>query len=221
MSGHGPRVCELVRQTATHVLETGAPVLPLARPAQEYLDGATPLSADQPARLHTQLTVARAAHHRIARQSRRLTQGKAWSPGTIVNAYDPTLAPMCQGKRHCPAPCGRKPGMIAEPAAGFILARHLPVGHPRASRDGQPLVDKGAQAITRVSPRPAIHARAGDVACPDASLREALHQRGMRTVGIPNTVDPVPPAPTPEAVLRLLGAERCPRARTPCQVHLA
>ena len=120
----------LVRQTETHLLELGQPVLTLARAAQACLHGAPQLSAEQRARLDTQLTAALEAHHRIAHQSRRLTQGKALPHGKIVNADDPTIAPICQGKSHCPAQFGRKPGIIAEPAAGFIFALHLPVGNP-------------------------------------------------------------------------------------------
>ena len=120
----------LVRQTERQLLESGQLILPLARAAQKYVHGAPHLSEDQRARLHIQLTAALEAHHRIAHQSRRLTQGKALSHGKIVNAYDPTIAPICKGKSHCPTQFGRKPGILAEPAAGFIFALHLPVGNP-------------------------------------------------------------------------------------------
>jgi len=221
--GIGQVFVTLVRQTETHLLEMGAPVLPLARAAQEYLHGATPLSADQQARLHTQLTAALEAHHRIERQSRRLTQGKALSHCKIVNAYDPTIAPICQGKSHCLAQFGRKPGIIAEPAAGLIFALHLPVGNPTDASDVEPLVDNVEQAITRVRtrPTPAIHSLAGDLALNDAALREALHARGILTVGIPKTIDPRPPSPTPEDVLQSLDEADLHHLRTPSQVHLA
>jgi hypothetical protein len=112
---------------------------------------------------------------------------------TIVHAYDPTMAPMGNGNSHCPAPFGRTPGMIAEPAAGFIVALHLPVGHPSDTREGQPLGDKVPQAIAQMatSPRPAIPSLAGEVAFNAACLREALHQQEMLTVELPKTVDPV------------------------------
>lgn len=213
----------LVRQTETQLLELAHPILPLARAAQQRLHGATPLSEDQRARLDTQLTAALAAHQRIEHQSRRLTQGKAVAHCKIVNAYDPTIAPICKGKSNCPAQFGRKPGIIAEPAAGFIFGLHLPVGNPSDTSYVQPLVDKVQQAIARVatSPRPAIHSLAGDLAFNDASLREVLHQQGILTVGIPKTVEPLPLSPTPEDVLRLLHEGDLPRARTPCQVDLA
>jgi hypothetical protein len=113
--------------------------------------------------------------------------------------------------------------MFAEPAAGFIFALHLPVGNPSNASYVQTLVDKVQQAIARIAtyPRPAVHSLAGDLAFNDASLREALHQQGILTVGIPHTVDPLPPSPTPVDVLRLLSKADLPRARTPCQVQLA
>jgi hypothetical protein len=213
----------LVRQTERQLLEMGEPVLTLARAAQECLHGAPQLSEDQQARLDTQLTVALEAHRRIAHQSRRLTQGKALPHCKIVNAYDPTIAPICKGKSNCPAQFGRKPGIIAEPAAGFIFGLHLPVGNPGDTRYAEPLVDHVQQAIARVAtfPRPAIHSLAGDLAFNDAALREVLHQQGILTVGIPKTVEPLPPSPTPEDVLRLLNEENLPQALTPCQVDLA
>ena len=185
----------LVRQTERQLLESGQLILPLARAAQECVHGAPHLSEDQRARLHTQLTAALEAHHRIAHQSRRLTQGKALSHCKIVNAYDPTIAPICKGKSNCPTQFGRKPGIIAEPAAGFIFALHLPVGNPSDAGYVEPLVDKVEQAIARVRTRPipTIHALAGDLALNNAALREALHARGILTVGIPTTVDPLPP----------------------------
>jgi hypothetical protein len=213
----------LVRQTERQLLALGEPVLPLARAAQARLHGAPQLSEEQRERLTTQLTAALAAHHRIEQQSRRLTQGKAVTHCKIVNAYDPTIAPICKGKSNCPAQFGRKPGIIAEPAAGFIFALHLPVGNPSDASYAQPLIDKVRQAIARIatSSRPVIHSLAGDLAFNDASLREALHQQGILTVGIPKTVEPLPPSPAPEDVLRLLSEAGLPRARTPCQVHLA
>ena len=164
--GMGKVFVTLVRQTETQLLEMGHQVLPLARAAQQRLHGATQLSEDQRARLDTQLTAALAAHQRIEHQSRRLTQGKALTHGKIVNAYDPTIAPICKGKSNCPAQFGRKPGIIAELASGFVFALHLPVGNPSDASYVQPLVDTVQQAIARVAtgPTPAIHSLAGDLA---------------------------------------------------------
>jgi Transposase DDE domain len=213
----------LVRQTETHLLEMGQQVLPLARAAQEGLHGAPQLSEDQRACLDTQLTAALEAHHRIEHQSRRLTQGKALTHCKIVNAYDPTMAPIGKGKSNCPAQFGRKPGIIAEPAAGFIVALHLPVGNPSDASYVEPLVDNVEQAIARVRtrPTPTIHSLAGDLALNDAALRGALHARGILTVGIPKTVEPLPPSPTPEEVPRILSEAGLQDIRTPPQVHLA
>jgi hypothetical protein len=221
--GMGNVFVRLVRQTETPLLEMGQPVLTLARAAQDSLHGALHLSGAQHARLDTQLTTALQAHQRIEHQSRRLTQGKSLPHCKIVNAYDPTIAPICKGKSNCPAQFGRKPGIIAEPAAGFIFALHLPVGNPSDASYVKPLVDNVEQAIARVRtrPTPVIHSLAGDLALNDAALREVLHARGILTVGIPKTVDPLPPSPTPEDILRILDETDLHRIRTPCQVHLA
>jgi hypothetical protein len=221
--GMGNVCVTLVRQTETPLLEMGQQVLPLAWAAHACMHGATRLSEEQLARLGTQLTAALEAHHRIAHQSRRLTQGKAVPHCKIVNAYDPTIAPMCKGNSNCPAQFGRKPGMIAEPAAGFIVALHLPVGNPSDASYVEPLVDNVEQAIAQVRtrPTPAIHSLAGDLALNDAALREALHARGMLTVSIPKTIDPLPPSSTPEDVLRILHEADLHGIRTPSQVHRA
>ena len=221
--GMGNVFVRLVRQTETQLLEMGQPVLALARAAQNSLHGAIHLSGEQRARLDTQLTTALQAHQRIEHQSRRLTQGKSLPHCKIVNAYDPTIAPICKGKSNCPAQFGRKPGIIAEPAAGFIFALYLPVGNPSDVRYVEPLVDKVEQAIAwvRTRPTPAIHSLAGDLAFNDAALREALHARGILSVGVPKTVDPFPPSPTPEDVSRILDEADLHDIRTPSQVHLA
>jgi len=221
--GMGKVFVTLVRQTETQLLAGGHQGLPLARAVQERLHNLTQLSEEQRARLSTQLTVALEAHHRIEHQSRRLTQGKAVTHGNIVNAYDPTIAPIGKGNSNCPAPFGRKPGIIADPAVGFIFAVHLPVRNPSDASSVQPLVDKVQQAIARVAtgPTPAIRSLAGDLAFNEASLREALHAQGILTVGIPKTVDPLTPFPAPEDVLRILNEARLPSTPTPAQVHLA
>jgi hypothetical protein len=66
----------------------------------------------------------------IRKQSGRLTQGKKLSHCKIVNAYDPTIAPILKGKSNCPAQFGRKPGIVSEPATGFIFANRVPEGNP-------------------------------------------------------------------------------------------
>jgi hypothetical protein len=221
--GLGTVLVTLGRQTETPWLELGAEVLPLARAAPAGLHRAPPLSDEPPRRLDTQLPVALAAHHRIARQSRRLTQGKALPRGKMVNADDPTMAPICTGKSTCPAQCGRQPGLMAEPAAGFLLAWHWPMGHPSDASSVAPLLDTVEQAMARVGtrPAPAIHALAGDLALPDSALPETWHARGLLTVGIPRTGAPLPPAPTAEDICRSLEEADWPHLRTPTPGPLA
>jgi hypothetical protein len=213
----------LVRQTETQLLTTGSPVVGLARAAQAQVQSATHLAEEPRARLVTPLSVALAAHAQITTQSRHLTQGKSLSQCKIVNAYDPTIAPICKGKSNCPTQFGRKPGIIAEPASGFIFALQLPVGNPSDASYVVPLVDKVQYTLGRVASRPtlAIHSLAGDLALNDPQLRETLHARGILTVGIPHTVEPLTPAPTPEDVRRMLNEAGLDRTRTPSQVHLA
>jgi hypothetical protein len=221
--GQGKVFVTLVRQTEKALLEAGHQVLPLARAAQERLQGQAPLASAQRERWGAQLKDAIAVHQQVAGQSRRLTAGKPLAHCKIVNAYDVTIAPICKGKSNCPAQFGRKPGIITEPAAGFIFATHLPVGNPSDASYVLPLIDKVQQAIGRVSvrPAPAIHSLAGDLALNDAALRAALHTRRILTVGIPHTVEPITSSPTQEDVRRMLNEAGLHRTRTPHQVHLA
>ncbi len=213
----------VVRQTETQLLATGQPVVGLARAAQAQVQSAPHLAEEQRTRLVTQLSVALDAHRQITTQSRRLTQGKSLSQCKIVNAYDPTIAPICKGKSNCSTQFGRKPGIIAEPATGFIFAVQLPVGNPSDASYVVPLVDKVQTALAHVATRstPAIHSVAGDLALNDPTLRDTLHARGILTVGIPRTVAPLSPSPTPEDIRQMLTAAGLTHQRTPYQVHLA
>ncbi len=183
----------------------------------------TQLTADQRTRWGTTLTIALATHHQIATQSRRLTQGKPLTRCKIVNAYDSTIAPICKGKSNCPTQFGRKPGLLAEPATGFVFAAQLPVGNPSDASYVLPLVAQAQQALSHVptQPPPTIHSLAGDLAVNDPMLRARLHAQGILTVGIPRTVEPLSPTPSPEAVHELLSAANLHRKRTLCQVQLA
>jgi hypothetical protein len=221
--GQGKVFVSLVRQTETQLLASGQQVVPLARAAQECVQSATQLAEGQRQRLDTQLTVALTIHQQIATQSRRLTHGKPLTQCKLVNAYDLTIAPICKGKSNCPTQFGRKPGIIAEPVTGFIFAFALPVGNPSDPSYVLPLVDKVQHALRQVASRPtlAIYSLAGDLALNDLKLREALHTRGILTVGIPHTVEPLTPVPTPEEVQQILTAAGLPHTRTPAQVRLA
>jgi hypothetical protein len=191
--------------------------------AHQALQTAPHLSAAKRERLARDLSAEQEAHQQISTPSRRLTQGKKLHHGKIVKAYDPTMAPIMQGKSNCPAQCGRKPGLLSEPTAGFIFATAVPVGNPSDASDVLPLIDKVQHAIARVSgPKtPAIHSVAGDLGVNDAALRQALHDRGILSVGIPKTVDPINPEPRPEEILALLNEAGLNRKRTPHQVQLA
>ena len=221
--GQGKVFVSLVRQTETQLLTTGAPVVALAQTARAQIQTATELTEDQRARWDTTLMLALDAHQQIATQSRRLTHGKPLTRCKIVNAYDPTIAPICKGKSNCPTQFGRKPGILGEPATGFVFAARLPVGNPSDVSYVVPLVDQVQAACAKVTtrPAPAIHALAGDLAVNDSTLRETLHARGILTVGIPRTVEPISPTPSPEAVHELLTSADLHRKRTPRQVQLA
>jgi len=221
--GQGKVLVRLVRQTEAQLLTTGALVVALARTAQTHVHTTPQLTADPRRRWDTTLTLALATHQQSAPQSRRLTHGKPLTRGKIVNAYDAPLAPIGKGKRNCPTPFGRTPGLLAEPAPGFVFAAPLPVGHPSAVSYVLPLVDQvqtaGAYVTTR--PAPAVHSLAGDLAVNDPTLRDRLHARGILTVGIPHPVEPLSSTPSLAAVQKLLTAANLHRPRTPRQVQLA
>lgn len=221
--GQGKIVVKLVRQTETPLVAVGSAIATLAQEAHQALQQASHLSVSTRERLARDLSAAQEAHRHISTQSRRLTQGKTLSHCKIVNAHDPTIAPIMKGKSNCPAQFGRKPGIISEPTAGFIFAMHLPVGNPTDTSDVLPLLDQVQHASARVSePKtPAIHSVAGDLGVNDAALRQALHARGILSVGIPKTVEPINPEPSPEEILSLLNEAGLNRTRTPYQVQLA
>jgi hypothetical protein len=221
--GQGKVFVSLVRQTETYLLTTGGPVVTLAQTAQAQVQTAPELTEDQRARWDTTLTIALLAHQQIVTQSRRLTHGKPLTRCKIVNAYDPTIAPICKGKSNCPTQFGRKSGILAEPATGFVFAAQLPMGNPSDVSYVVPLIDQVQAACSKVTTRPAsaIHSLAGDLAVNDPTLRETLHARGILTVGIPRTVEPLVSTPSPEDIQETLAATGLHRTRTPRQVQLA
>jgi len=221
--GQGKVFVTLVRQTEKQLLECGSSIAALAHAAQEGLQRATALAEGQRQRLASHMQAALEAHHAISTQSRRLTQGKPLSQCKIVNAYDGTIAPILKGKSNCPAQFGRKTGLLSEPTTGFIFAIRVPAGNPSDPSYVLPMLDKVQEAIDRVRPprRLAIHSVAGDLGVNDTALRQALHARGILTLGIPQTVEPVSPSPTQEEVRQILNEAGLQRKRTPYQVHLA
>jgi hypothetical protein len=221
--GQGKIFVTLVRQTEKQLLERGHSLSALAQTAQQWVRQATHLPERQRTRVESHLQAALAAHHAIRSQSQRLTHGKPLRHCKIVNAYDSTIAPILKGKSNCPAQFGRKPGIISEPTAGFIFATHLPIGNPSDASYVVPLVDKVQTTIARVKmPRKvAIHSVASDLGANDPTVRQILHARGILTLGIPKTVEPINPQPAPQAIRDYLNAAGLNRQRTPYQVQLA
>jgi hypothetical protein len=221
--GQGKVFVKLVRETERHLFALGDPIEAWSQHARESLYHDRVRSQAQREHLLRELEGTSAAHRHITKQSQRLTQGKKLAHCKIVNAYDPTIAPILKGKSNCPAQCGRKTGIMSEPASGFIFANRVPAGNPRDPSSVLPLLDKVQHAIDLVSSphHLRVHSLGGDLGITDAALRQALHARGILTVGIPTSVEPINPAPSPEEVLALLNASGLNRIRTPQQVHLA
>ena len=221
--GQGRVFVTLVRHTERQLLALGQPIQVLGQQAQQLLDHANDLQDAHRQRLTSELNAAMQTQEHIRKQSGRLTQGKKLSHCKIVNAYDPTIAPIIKGKSNCPAQFGRKPGIVSEPATGFIFANRVPEGNPSDPGYVLPLLDKVQSAIDRVSvpQRLRIHSIAGDLGVNDTALRRALHARGILTVGIPKSVEPINPTPTPEEIGAILTEAGLRRQRTPHQVQLA
>jgi hypothetical protein len=112
---------------------------------------------------------------------------------------------------------------MAEPATGFLFAVALPVGNPPDPSSGVPLVTTVQHALALVAGRSAvaIPSLAGELALNDAPVRETLPTRGILTVGMPQTVEPLLPAPTPEEIRRRLHAAGLHGKRTPYPGQLA
>jgi hypothetical protein len=221
--GQGHVFVKLVRHTERQLLEVGQPITVLGPQAQQLLEQGNDLHNGLREHLARELTAAIGAHEHIRTQSGRLTQGKTLSHWKIVHAYAPTIAPILKGKSNCPAQFGRKPGLMSEPATGFIFANLVPPGNPSDASYVLPLLDKVQSAIERVqiTPKLRLHSVAGDLGINDAALRQALHARGILTVGIPKSVAPMHPNPSAEEVHDILHAAGLTRQRTPYQVQLA
>jgi hypothetical protein len=97
------------------------------------------------------------------------------------------------------------------------------MGNPSDCSYGLPLLDQVQQAPQRVGvgPTPQIHSVAGDLGINDPLVRQALHERGIVTVGIPNTIEPTPTHPSAQDLLDILHTAGLNRIRTPHQVHVA
>jgi hypothetical protein len=221
--GKGKVFVTLVRQTEKQLLDLGESLATWSQAAKDLLEQAPQLSGVQRGRLQRDLEAASDAHRHIVKQSQRLTQGKTLTQYKIVNAYDPTIAPIIKGKSNCPAQFGRKVGILSEPASGFIFAHRVPQGNPSDPSYVLPLLDNVQHAIDLLAApqRVQVHSVGGDLGINDADLRQVLHQRHILTVGIPTTIEPIHPIPSPEEVLDILNTSGLHRIRTPYQVHLA
>ena len=221
--GQGHVFVKLVRHTEQQLLELGKPITALGHQAQQLLAQATALSDSTRQRWADAFSAALSSHAHIRKQSTQLTQGKNLCHANLVNASDLTIAPILKGKSNCPAQFGRKPGIASDPATGFIFANRVPEGNPYDANYVLPLLDKVQSALDRVSalPRLRVHSVAGDLGINDAALRQALHARGLLTIGIPKTVEPINPTPTPEEIHAILAEAGLQRQRTPYQVQLA
>jgi hypothetical protein len=214
---------KLVRQTEQKLLQLGEPITALGRQAQHLLAQTTTLSDTQRQRVAAAFTAALSNHTHIRTQSTRLTHGQKLRHCKLVNAYDLTIAPIVKGKSNCPAQFGRKPGIASDPATGFIFANRVPAGNPSDASYVVPLVDKVQAAIARVMGpcKLAIHSVASDLGANDPTVRETLHARGILTVGIPSSLEPIKATPSPEEIHTLLNEAGLHRIRTPYQVQLA
>ena len=86
-----------------------------------------------------------------------------------------------------------------------------------------PLIDQVQQAIQPMqTPRkPRIQSVAADLAFRQIDLRERLHQRGILTVGIPATTQPLPRTASPQQVQAVQQAMPFPQAPSAHQVQVA
>jgi len=195
-------VLKVVRQTERQLLGVGHSVRVLSVAACLELEEDSTLEGALRERLHERLLHAAEHHQKIEAQSRRLVSGKKLSHAKIVNAYDPSIAPILKGKSNCPAQFRKKPGIVAEMATGFIFGLHLPEGNPDDASYMLPLLDKVDGAIAKMEGKrkPRIVSIAADLAFRVASLRNQLHAKGILTVGIPDTIAPVPALPAPDMI---------------------
>ena len=130
--GQGQVFVKLVRHTEQSCCNLVSPWRPWAA-SPHLLAQATALSDATRERLAEAFNAAMHRHAHIRQQSTRLTQGKKLSHCKLVNAYDLTIAPILKGKSNCPAQFGRKPGIVSDPATGFLFATLVPEGEsPRS-----------------------------------------------------------------------------------------
>ena len=96
--GQGKVFVTLVRDTERHWCALGEPMDAWSQQTRACLHHDRGRRQAQRARLLRDLEATRTAHRHITKQSQRLTQGKKLAHCKIVNAYDPTIAPILKGK---------------------------------------------------------------------------------------------------------------------------
>ena len=116
----------------------------------------------------------------------------------------------------------QKPGIVLEPASGYVFANLVPIGNPSDFSYVLPLLDKVQYAIKRVQTGPTrqIHSLAGDLGLRDPLVRQTLHERGILTVGIPKGIEPTQIAHSAQDILDILNEAGLNPIRTPYQVQL-
>ena len=219
---HRPLV-QCVRQTERQLLDVGQPVGRLAICAALYLQEEASLKSRQRQRLQAHLRQAAQHYEQIEQQSRRLIHGHRLPQTKIVNPYDRTIAPIIKGKSNAPVQFGKKPGIIAEMATGFIFGMHLPEGNPDDTCYVPPLIEAVEVAIEALArPRkPKIQSLAGDLAFRWDSVRDPLHARGILTLGIPSTTEPLPRTASPQQVHAVQQSMPFPHSPSAHQVQVA
>jgi len=224
--GNGNIYLKLVRETEKRLLSIGSKVLPLALSAQMLLQEDIAIEEPQQERLMHKLDQALEAQRHIEKQSRQLVNGKKLDHCKIVNAYDRTIAPIKKGKSNCPTQFGKKPGIIAEMATGFLLGFHLPAGNPDDASYVMPLVQTVDGAIglrdwKYPKRKPVIRSLSGDLGLDDPNVREHLHTKGIATVGIPHSIEPIPKVPTPEMIEEVLHTPGLGEKQNTTQITIA
>jgi hypothetical protein len=221
--GPGPGLVKLVRHTAQQRLARGEPIHICAFKANARLEQTRTRRAAQRQRLTLALTTALSHHDDLRTQATRLPQGQQRSHGHLVHADALTLAPLRKGTSHGPAQLGTQPGSASAPATGLIWANLVPQGPPSDPRYGRPVRDKVQSAIDRVRTGPTrqMHSVASALGRTDPCWRQALHERGILTVGLPQTMEPITPQPSAQDVLPIRHEAGLNRQRTPHQVHVA
>ena len=108
-------------------------------------------------------------------------------------------------------------------ATGFIFGLHLPPGNPDDASYMMPLIDQVQQAVASMQTRrkPRLQSVVADLAFRQSDLREPLHQRGILTVGIPSTVEPLPRTASPQQIQAVQQSMPFPQAPSAHQVQVA